>query len=46
MKYMREKKLNAVDASAESEKAWAEGVRTIANMSLLPQTKSVRSTCH
>jgi hypothetical protein len=44
LEYMKEKELRSVDATPESAKAWAEGISTIANMSLLPTTKSVR-TC-
>ena len=37
---MREKTLTKINATAASEDAWADGVWTIANMSLLPTTKS------
>ncbi|RDW79911.1 putative cyclopentanone-monooxygenase protein [Coleophoma cylindrospora] len=40
MNYMREKNLSKIEASKESEQAWAKGVHDIANMSLLPTTKS------
>ena len=40
LKHMRERKLQVVNASLESELAWAQGVTAIANMSLLPATKS------
>ena len=42
MEYMREKKLKTIDATLESEAAWAEGIWTLANASLLPHAKSVR----
>lgn len=37
---MREESLTSVNAKAESEKAWVEGIWSIAKMSLLPGTKS------
>jgi hypothetical protein len=40
---MREKNFGSVEATPESVKVWAEGISTIANMSLLPTTKSVRT---
>ena len=40
LKYMRENKLSKINATSASEEAWADGVKTIADMSLLPSTKS------
>lgn len=44
MEYMRENKLRCVNATTESEKTWAKGIWEIANMSLLPSTRSVGTT--
>lgn len=41
MNYLQENNLNKIEATKESEEAWAKGVHEIANMSLLPSAKSV-----
>lgn len=45
LKYMRTKDLRIINADAKREEQWAAGVWTIANMSLLPSTKSVGVSC-
>jgi hypothetical protein len=42
LEHMRRNNIQTVTATSESEKAWADGIWAIANMSLLPGTKSVR----
>lgn len=46
MNHMRSKDLKKVEADAESEKVWAENIWKLANMSLLPGTKSVSPRSH
>jgi cation diffusion facilitator CzcD-associated flavoprotein CzcO len=40
LKTVRGKGLRTINAAVEAEKTWAEGITAIANMSLLPTTKS------
>ena len=44
MKYMRKHELSTINAKKEEETQWADGVRTIAYASLLPNAKSVSQT--
>lgn len=41
LEYIRKNNYHSIDASEEAGNAWAEGVAAIANMSLLPTTRSV-----
>ena len=44
LEHMREKQIHTVEANKTAEKEWADGVREIANASLLPTAKSVCSS--